>query len=150
MRQQTHRTYLFSFCTFPDTASPRSMPSPVLSVNPSTSQVKRGDTLSFSCSVPVPPQSQSRSNLGNRPMTFLLLRAAKQPGATSVILQPQASLVSNHDPQPGVFTVGPVTGGEEGEYTCLYQVNSRRGLVNSTVSNTVLISITGEDIQHRR
>lgn len=38
--------------------------------------------------------------------------------------------------------MGPVTGGEEGEYTCLYQVNSRRGLVNSTVSNTVLISIT--------
>ncbi|KAI4832741.1 hypothetical protein KUCAC02_015694 [Chaenocephalus aceratus] len=76
-----------------DTASPRYMPSPVLSVNPSTSQ-------------------------------------------------PQASLVSNHDPQPGVFTVGPVTGGEEGEYTCIYQVNSRRGLVNSTVSNTVLISIT--------
>ncbi|KAI9545725.1 hypothetical protein NQZ68_034495 [Dissostichus eleginoides] len=125
-----------------DTASPRSMPSPVLSVNDSTGQVKRGDTLSFSCSVPVPPQSQSRSNLGNRPMTFLLLRAAKQPGATSVILQPQASLVSNHDLQPGVFTVGPVTGGEEGEYTCLYQVNLRRGLVNSTVSNMVLISIT--------
>ncbi|XP_063740869.1 uncharacterized protein LOC134865297 isoform X2 [Eleginops maclovinus] len=126
-----------------DKPSPRSIPSPVLSVNPSTGQVKHGDMLSFSCSVPVQPQSQSQVSLGKRPITFLLLRATKQTGVIYVTNQPQASLVSNPDPQPGVFTVGPVMGGEEGEYTCLYQVTIRRELVNSTVSNTVPISITG-------
>ncbi|XP_029294317.1 uncharacterized protein LOC115012641 isoform X2 [Cottoperca gobio] len=128
-----------------DDAPTRSMPSfptPVLSVNPSTGRVKRGDMLSFSCSVPLLPQSQSQSRYNRKPVAFLLLRAAKRTGMTSVILQPLASQISNPDPQPGVFTVGPVRGGEEGEYTCLYQLTKKRGLVNSTVSNMVQITIT--------
>ncbi|GLD66313.1 uncharacterized protein AKAME5_001771700 [Lates japonicus] len=55
---------------------------------------------------------------------------------------PQASQVSGPEPQPGVFIVGPVNGGEEGEYTCIYQVSRRRQLVNSTVSNMVQVTIT--------
>ncbi|TMS23528.1 hypothetical protein E3U43_008834 [Larimichthys crocea] len=106
--------------------------------------VKRGDTLSFSCSVPVPlvqPQSQSSSD--KKPVTFLLLRTAEGTGVTSVIPQAQAGIqVSNSEPQPGVFTVGPVSGGEQGEYTCLYQINRRRTLVNSSVSNMVQVTVT--------
>ncbi|XP_078136933.1 uncharacterized protein LOC144537242 isoform X1 [Sander vitreus] len=128
-----------------DAVPTRSMPSfppPVLSVNPSTGVLKRGEMLSFSCSVPLLNQFQSQSVINNKPVAFLLLRAAVQTGATSVIFQPQASQVSNPEPQPGVFTVGPVRGGEEGEYTCLYQITKKRGLVNSTVSNMVQITIT--------
>ncbi|XP_027138185.1 uncharacterized protein LOC104929851 isoform X1 [Larimichthys crocea] len=121
-----------------------SVPPPVLSVQPSSGMVKRGDTLSFSCSVPVPlvqPQSQSSSN--KKPVTFLLLRTAEGTGVTSVIPQAQAGIqVSNSEPQPGVFTVGPVSGGEQGEYTCLYQINRRRTLVNSSVSNMVQVTVT--------
>ncbi|XP_070684219.1 uncharacterized protein [Pempheris klunzingeri] len=129
-----------------DAAPTRSVPSfppPVLSVQPSTGVVKHGDMLSFSCSVPArlsKPQSQSSHN--NKPVTFLLLRTAEETGATSIVLQPQASQVSNPEPQPGVFTVGPVRGGEEGKYTCLYQITKKRGLVNSTVSNMVQITVT--------
>ncbi|XP_044044938.1 uncharacterized protein LOC122872903 isoform X4 [Siniperca chuatsi] len=129
-----------------DAAPTRSIPSfppPVLSVKPSTGVVKRGEMLSFSCSVPtLPSRSQSQSSYNNKPVTFLLLRTAEQTGVTSIILQPQASQVSNPEPQPGVFTVGPVKGGEEGGYTCLYQMTKKRGLVNSTVSNMVQITIT--------
>ncbi|XP_005749002.1 uncharacterized protein LOC102198585 isoform X2 [Pundamilia nyererei] len=114
-----------------------SLPPPVLSVEPSSGEVKRGDLLSFSCTVPAHPQSQS-----NKPTSFLLLRTAKQTGTASVIQQPRASQVSNFQLQPGVFTVGPVRGGEEGEYTCLYQMTKESGLVNSTVSNIVPITIT--------
>lgn len=126
-----------------------SFPPPVLSVNPSTGVLKRGEMLSFSCSVPLLNQFQSQSVNNNKPVTFLLLRAAVQTGATSVILQPQAGQLSNPEPQPGVFTVGPVRGGEEGEYTCLYQITKKRGLVNSTVSNMVQITITGEGVTQR-
>ncbi|XP_022049530.2 uncharacterized protein LOC110950958 [Acanthochromis polyacanthus] len=116
------------------------LPPPVLSVNPSSGSVKRGDTLSFSCAVPTKPaQSQSQFT---QPATFLLLKSAEGTGVTSVVPQPQASHVSNPEPQPGVFTVGPVKGGEEGEYTCLYQISRNRALVNSSVSNVVQISIT--------
>ncbi|GAA6232344.1 uncharacterized protein LOC108875907 isoform X1 [Lates japonicus] len=118
-----------------------SFPPPVLSVEPPMGVVKRGGTLSFSCSVPA-VSSQSQSRHTNRPLTFLLLRTAERTGATSVILQPQASQVSGPEPQPGVFIVGPVNGGEEGEYTCIYQVSRRRQLVNSTVSNMVQVTIT--------
>lgn len=44
--------------------------------------------------------------------------------------------------------MGPLRGGEEGEYTCLYQINSKRGLVNSSVSNTVHVTIKGEGISN--
>ncbi|XP_068583293.1 uncharacterized protein [Cebidichthys violaceus] len=117
-------------------------PPPVLSVNPSTGVVKRGDMLSFRCSVPLPSQSQSQPSRHNKPLTFLLLRAAERTGAASVILQPRASRVSNPELQPGVFSVGPVRGGEGGEYTCIYQITKKRVLVNSTVSNVVEITVT--------
>ncbi|XP_071359394.1 uncharacterized protein [Trachinotus anak] len=128
-----------------ETAPTRSIPSfppPVLSVEPSTGVVKPGDMLSFCCSLPAPPQSQSHSGYSNKPVTFLLLRTAEQTGAKSVTLQPQASQVSSPEPQPGVFTVGPVRGGEEGEYTCIYQITKKRRLVNSTVSNMVQVTVT--------
>nr|XP_020452759.1 leukocyte immunoglobulin-like receptor subfamily A member 6 isoform X2 [Monopterus albus] len=129
-----------------DAAPTRSIPSfslPVLSVEPSTGAVKRGDMLSFSCSVSALPQ-QLQSHFGNNKgtLTFLLLRTTERTGATSVIRQLPGSLVSSPEPQPGVFTVGPVRGGEEGEYTCLYQFTTERQLVNSTVSNVVQVTIT--------
>ncbi|KAL7404285.1 hypothetical protein ABVT39_012512 [Epinephelus coioides] len=122
------------------TRSVPSFPPPVLSVEPSTGVVKRGEVLTFSCLVPNLPQSQSTYN--KKPVTFLLLRASERTAATSIILQPQASQVSNPEPQPGVFTMGPVRGGEGGAYTCLYQIAKKRGLVNSTVSNMVQVTIT--------
>lgn len=124
-----------------------SFPPPVLSVEPSTGVVKYGDMLSFSCLVPT-PLSQSRSSSISKPVTFLLLTTAERTGPKSIILQPRASHISSPEPQPAVFTVGPVRGGEEGEYTCLYQITKKRGLVNSTVSNVVQITITGEDVPH--
>ncbi|XP_040891249.1 uncharacterized protein LOC121180150 [Toxotes jaculatrix] len=126
-----------------EAAPPRSVPSfpaPVLSVEPSGGVVKRGDTLSFSCSVPAFPR-QSRSHT-NTPVTFLLLRTARQTGATSVVLRPPTSQVSSREPQPGIFTVGPLRGEEEGEYTCIYQFTKKRQLLNSTVSNVVQVTIT--------
>ncbi|KAK2816889.1 hypothetical protein Q5P01_025080 [Channa striata] len=118
-----------------------SFPHPVLTVEPSSGVAKRGDILSFTCSVPAfGPQSQS--SYKNKPVTFLLLRTVGWPQMTSVINQPQASRVSDSEPQPGVFTVGPVKGGEEGEYACLYQITKRRRQVNSTVSNVVQVTIT--------
>ncbi|XP_042341866.1 alpha-1B-glycoprotein-like isoform X2 [Plectropomus leopardus] len=123
------------------TPSMPSLPTPVLSVKPSTGVVKRGDTLSFSCSLPLLSQSQSQSSYGNKPVTFFLLRAAEHTGATSIILQPRASQVSNPEPQLGLFTLGPVRGGEGGEYTCLYQITKKRRVVNSTASNMVQITV---------
>ncbi|XP_044195731.1 uncharacterized protein LOC122972582 [Thunnus albacares] len=128
------------------TAPPRSIPSappPVLSVEPSAGVVKHGDMLTFSCSVPaLLPQSQSQSTSKQKQVSFLLLRTAEGTGETTVIQQPQGSKVSNPEPQSGVFSVGPVRGGEDGEYTCLYQTTRRRRLVNSTVSNVVQVTIT--------
>lgn len=139
-----------SLCICPDAAPTRStppFPPPVLSVQPSTGVVKHGDMLSFSCSVPsLLSQSQHPSSYNNKPVTFLLLRTAEATGVSSIILQPPASQVSSPEPQPGVFSVGPVRGGEEGEYTCLYQITKKRGLVNSTVSNKVQVTITGENV----
>ncbi|XP_008274794.1 uncharacterized protein LOC103353533 isoform X2 [Stegastes partitus] len=118
-----------------------SFPPPVLTVKPSSGSVKRGDTLSFSCTVPTNPARSS--SLFRNPATFLLLRNMEGNIVTSVTPQSLAGQVSNSEPQPGVFTVGPVRGGEEGEYTCLYQINGKRALVNSTVSNVVQVTITG-------
>ncbi|XP_023256687.1 uncharacterized protein LOC111650962 [Seriola lalandi dorsalis] len=120
-----------------------SFPSPVLSMEPSTGVVKRGDMLTFSCSVPdLSSQTQSQSDYNNKPDTFLLLKTAELTGTTSIIPQPQASQVSSPELQPGVFTVGPVRGEEEGEYTCIYQITKKRRLVNSTVSNVVQVTVT--------
>ncbi|XP_074518577.1 uncharacterized protein LOC141784620 isoform X2 [Halichoeres trimaculatus] len=116
-----------------------SFPPPVLSVTPPSGVVKHGDMLTFSCSVPTPLQSLSSSD--NKPVTFFLLRTTAETGEISFILQPQASRVANSEPQPGHFSVGPIKGGEEGGYTCLYQISKTRRVVNSTVSNMVHISI---------
>ncbi|KAM9770334.1 uncharacterized protein ACNS7B_009276 [Menidia menidia] len=126
------------------TRSVPSYPPPLLSVEPSTGEIKRGETLSFRCMVPTHPnQSQSQSqSQSKKPATFLLLRTDKHSGLTSVIPQPPSGQVSNSETQPGVFTLGPVLGGEEGEYTCLYQITKKRGMINSTVSNVVQITIT--------
>ncbi|XP_076026350.1 uncharacterized protein LOC143016103 [Genypterus blacodes] len=119
-----------------------SFPTPVLSVEPSSGRVKRGDTLSFHCFVPtLQPQSQLPSSGKKQPISFMLLRAAERTGATSLVLQPQATQVSNSMSQLGAFTVGPVEGGEGGSYTCLYQIRRRRNLLNSTVSNMVQVTI---------
>ncbi|XP_034398609.1 uncharacterized protein LOC117737007 isoform X2 [Cyclopterus lumpus] len=125
------------------TRSVPSVPPPLLSVHPSSGVVKRGDMLSFRCSAPLPSQSQSQQSNRNKPVTFLLLRASERTGAASVTQQPRASRLSNPELQPGVFSVGPVRGGEEGEYTCIYQITKRKALVNSTVSNVVQVTITG-------
>ncbi|KAM7419055.1 hypothetical protein PAMA_016254 [Pampus argenteus] len=126
------------------TSSIPSFPPPVLSVEPSAGVVKHGGMLSFSCSVPaLPPQSLSQSNSSEyNPVSFLLLRAAEGTGSTSIIYQPQTSQVSNLKPQQAVFSVGPVRGGEDGKYSCLYQITRNIGLVNSTVSNKVQVTIT--------
>ncbi|XP_028311033.1 uncharacterized protein LOC114468365 isoform X2 [Gouania willdenowi] len=114
-----------------------SYPPPLLSVEPSTGLVKRGATLSFSCTVPAHAlQSQSDSN---QPVTFLLLRSVELTVGASTV-PPPASLVSNS--QPGIFTVSPVRGEEEGEYSCVYQISKRKRLVNSTVSNVVKVTVT--------
>ncbi|XP_017285929.1 uncharacterized protein LOC108244326 isoform X2 [Kryptolebias marmoratus] len=117
------------------TQSLPSLPPPLLSVEPS-SGITWGDTLRFRCTVPA-PLSQSQSN--NR-ATFLLLRSSRP--TTSVIPQLHAAQVSQSEPQPGVFTVGPVGRGEEGEYSCIYQITQRRRPVNSSVSNVVQITLT--------
>ncbi|CAJ1053570.1 leukocyte immunoglobulin-like receptor subfamily B member 3 isoform X1 [Xyrichtys novacula] len=121
------------------THSVPSFPPPVLSVTPRSGVVKCGDTLSFSCSVPALPQSISSHN--NNPVVFLLLRTAEETGVATVILQPQASRAPNGGPQPGLFSMGPIKGGEEGGYTCLYQISMKKEVINSTVSNMVHISI---------
>ncbi|KAM4603499.1 immunoglobulin superfamily member 1 [Polymixia lowei] len=136
----------------PTPAAP-SFPSPVLSVEPSSGHVKRGQMLSFHCSVPSPepqsrsrsqpqPQSQSQSQSQSQPkaMTFLLMKTAGVTGETFMVLRPQATQASNS--QQGAFSVGPVRGGEGGSYTCFYQVSRKRALLNSTVSNMVQVTIT--------
>lgn len=85
-------------------------------------------------------QSQHQSSYNNEPVKFLLLQTAEGTGVTSVIQQPPAS----QKPELGIFSMGPVTGGEEGEYICLYQIYRAGGLVNSTVSNKVQITVIGE------
>lgn len=132
----------------PDTIPPPptpTFPAPALSVQPSTGVVKHGDMLSFQCSVPLlPSQPLHQSSYYNKPLTFLLLRTGEGTGVASTIQMPPAGLVSS--PQPGVFSVVPVRGRDEGEYACLYQITNKQRLVNSTVSNTVHITITGENV----
>lgn len=114
---------------------------PILSVEPSNGLVKRGDVLSFHCSLP-PPLPQVNSY--NSPVSFLLLRGAPTDtkGLKSIGPQPQSSPLSSAEPQPGVFRVGPVTGAEQGRYTCLYQISRGGHVQNSTVSNVVQVTVT--------
>lgn len=113
--------------------------SPVLSMVPSNGLVKRGDMLFFHCSLPPPlPQYQDNS------VSFMLLRgtASNAKEMTSIVPQPQSSQVTIPKSQPGVFNVGPVTGAEQGQYSCLYQINMGGGrLLNSTVSNVVHVTV---------
>ncbi|XP_040043179.1 uncharacterized protein LOC120825571 isoform X2 [Gasterosteus aculeatus] len=126
-----------------DAARTCSLPPPVLSVHPSTgTAVKRGDTLSFTCSAPVPSGSHSQPSYDKITLTFFLLGGPERTGATSVVLKPRSSRGSNPEPRPGVFSVGPVSGGEQGEYSCIYQITKRGSVVNSTASNVVQITIT--------
>ncbi|XP_035022374.2 uncharacterized protein LOC118115375 isoform X1 [Hippoglossus stenolepis] len=129
----------------PPTRTIPTFPPPVLSVEPSSGVVKCGDVLSFSCSIPdLPPQSQARLGHTSASVAFLLLRTSESLGSTPVILQPRSGLVSSSEPQAGVFTVGPVKGGEDGEYTCFYQVTRKRRIMNSTVSNVVQVTVTAD------
>ncbi|XP_056137016.1 immunoglobulin superfamily member 1-like isoform X2 [Lampris incognitus] len=120
--------------------TPSSFPAPVLTVEPSSGLVKRGDILSFHCSLP-PPLPLSQPQRGSKPVSFLLLKTAGVIGAPSMVLHPQAIQVSNSTDQQGAFSVGPVRGGEGGSYTCLYQIPRKRATVNSTFSNTIQVTI---------
>ncbi|KAL1005800.1 hypothetical protein UPYG_G00064140 [Umbra pygmaea] len=114
--------------------SPQFPPSPLLSVEPPSGQVRHGQMLSFHCTSP-----PSQHNL--KPEAFLLLRTAKSTGGSMV--HAQASLVSRSSAPTGAFSLGPVREAEGGSYTCLYQVTvAQQGLVNSTVSCPVLITVT--------
>lgn len=133
----------------PDSVPTRStppLPAPFLSAQPSSGMVKRGDMVTFSCLIASPLPQNHRPASNSNAMTFVLLRAAEGTGETSVIPAPPARQASNLEPLPGVFSVGPVSGQEEGEYTCIYQVSRERGQINSTVSNKVRITITGENV----
>ncbi|XP_028985471.1 uncharacterized protein LOC114843237 [Betta splendens] len=119
------------------------LPPPLLSVEPPSGAVSRGAVLSFSCSVPaLGGQSGSRPGPEGDPPTFLLLRTPERAGAPAVALRPQASRAAGAEARPGVFAVGPVTAGEQGAYSCMYQISKDRGAVNSSVSNTVRVTVS--------
>lgn len=151
--QLCHRnTLVIIICPFlyvpPDaapTSSTPSLPAPFLSVQPGT--VKKGDVITFRCLIGSPlPQYQHSSRSNNEPMNFLLLRTAERTGVTSISSELPARQSLNPAPLPGVFSVGPVMGEEEGEYSCVYQISTGRGRVNSTVSNKIRITITGKNV----
>ena len=125
--------------------SPADPPPPVLSVEPPSGHVRRGQILSFQCSLPVTqttplPQSQR----GHTPVTFVLVKKALVTEDTSVVLQPQATgQTPDTTGQPQAFSVGPVQGGDGGSYACMYQVSKRRRLYNSTFSNVIQVTVTG-------
>lgn len=108
--------------------------------------VKKGDLITFSCLIasPLPQNHGPASN--SKAMTFVLLHTADGTGENSVVPAPPARQASNLEPLPGVFSVGPVRGQEEGEYSCIYRVSQERGEINSTVSNKVRITIIGENV----
>ncbi|XP_061882118.1 uncharacterized protein LOC133633570 isoform X1 [Entelurus aequoreus] len=114
----------------PTSAIP-SLPPPVLSVDPPGGVVNHGTMLSFSCSAPGLVQS------GHKQTSFLLVRGGSGE-------EPQAVQGSNLESQPGVFSMGPMKQGQDGEYTCFYQVTSREEVVNSSVSNAVRIILKDE------
>ncbi|XP_061627545.1 uncharacterized protein LOC133477142 isoform X2 [Phyllopteryx taeniolatus] len=110
------------------------LPPPILSVEPPSGMVERGDTLYFRCSVPALRSAY-------KPSAFSLLRAAS--GGESVISQHHDTRVSNLEYQEGVFSVGPLSQGEGGEYACFYHLTSGEDVVNSTVSNKIQITVKG-------
>ncbi|XP_057699952.1 uncharacterized protein LOC130920624 isoform X2 [Corythoichthys intestinalis] len=108
------------------------LPPPVLSVEPRNGMVERGDIVYFRCSVPA-----LQSDL--KPTSFILLKASS--GEESMTSQHYDVQVSNLESQPGVFSVGPVTKGEDGEYACLYHMRRGENIINSTVSNNIHIHV---------
>ncbi|KAG9338751.1 hypothetical protein JZ751_025187 [Albula glossodonta] len=109
-------------------------PQPVLSVEPSSGRVFRGQSLSFHCSAP-PSQSPA-------PQAFLLLRQG--PDREGSLVAPM-SVISQYIDRPGSevsFSLGPVQGGEGGSYTCLYQVTlPTNGHKNSATSKPVHVTV---------
>ncbi|CAL8328867.1 unnamed protein product [Lota lota] len=132
----------------PGVPSPAAPPSPVLSVEPPSGHARRGQILSFQCSLPVTqptlqPQPQWQSKRGRTPLTFILVKKALVTGDTSTVLQSQAtSQTPNATGQLQAFSVGPVKGGEGGSYACMYQFSKRRRLFNSTFSNVIQVTVT--------
>lgn len=119
----------------PEFLVPPPLPSPFLSVEPPSGQVKWGQNLYFRCSLP-----PVRSNAQH--VAFLLL---KNTGGTFMVVS-QAGQVHLSLSEPGVFHIGPITGGEGGSYTCLYQVtHGQMRTVNSTSSDSIWITVTGMD-----
>ncbi|XP_030207972.1 uncharacterized protein LOC115540643 isoform X2 [Gadus morhua] len=130
--------------------SPATPPSPVLSVAPPSGHVRRGQMLSFQCSLPVTqptpqPHPQGQSKRSQTPLTFVLVKKALVTGDTSVVLQPQATRQTpNTTAQLRAFSVGPVKGGDGGSYACMYQLSKRRRLYNSTFSNVIQVTVTDQ------
>ncbi|KAJ3614384.1 hypothetical protein NHX12_017958, partial [Muraenolepis orangiensis] len=125
------------------TSSPAPPPSPVLSVEPPSGRVRRGQMLSFHCSLPVTQrQPQRQSQPGLKPLIFLLVKEGLMTGDTSLVIQPQANRTADAMAQLRAFNVGPVQGKEGGSYACMYQFSKRRRLVNSTVSNIIQVTVT--------
>ncbi|XP_077425848.1 uncharacterized protein LOC144054597 isoform X2 [Vanacampus margaritifer] len=107
------------------------LPNPILSVEPASGMVERGDTMYFSCSIP--------SLQSTHKPTSILLRTSS--AGESMIIQQHDAHVSNLESQPEVFSVGPVKQGEGGEYACIYYMTIGEDVVNSTVSNKIQITV---------
>ncbi|XP_077575450.1 uncharacterized protein LOC144198365 [Stigmatopora nigra] len=103
------------------------LPSPVLSVEPRSGIVELDEVLYFRCSVPA-LQSSSKAT------SFTLLK-------DSMTSQQHDARVSNLESQLGLFSVGPVTKEERGEYACLYQTTTGENVVHSTISNKIQIYV---------
>ncbi|KAM9818770.1 uncharacterized protein LOC133151635 isoform X1 [Syngnathus typhle] len=115
----------------PTLAAP-TLPPPVLSVDPPSGTVERGEMLSFSCSIPALPSAYS-------PTSLLLLRSSSN--GESVSSQHHDVGVSKLESQAGVFSVGPVKRGEGGEYACIYRTAIAGDIFNSTLSNKIRITV---------
>lgn len=96
--------------------------------------MKLGQSLAFICRTP--------AILASRPEAFLLLRVPRGAGLSAGSpVHPPALLVSTA--QSETLNLGPVKGGDEGYYLCLYQVTlPQTGLTNSTMSEPVHVTIT--------
>ena len=133
------QSFAFRFCfSVHSPASPRALPSPILSVAPPGGHVKRGQSLTFRCSLP--PGSTT-----SLPQAYVLLKTPRGTtgGSGGSLVAPQASWVSTA--QFGSFDLGPVQGAEGGSYMCLYQGTiPQKGLTNSSVSEPAHVTVTGE------
>ncbi|XP_031419901.2 uncharacterized protein LOC116219904 isoform X2 [Clupea harengus] len=120
-------TYVYA--KLDEEASP--LPPPVL--ESSSSEVQRGQMLSFNCSAP----------LCLRPKLFQLLRrsagSAGSAGSPLDLLGPGAVVSSSPDP---IFRVGPLDGGL---YSCLYQMSLPTDLrIISSASQAVQVTVLHE------